>query len=283
MAGTDLFFWVHGLMAVILDRNSMRIITPGPAADHACLLGRVTSSDPATWNLADVSGWFVLEGISAPTVLPARSPKFGSFVIENVSDVRYDQSAFVLTLPLPDAIVPLRIILMAVKPKPNNNTVPFHSGSLPLLVVFQYNNVDLSRVRIPGLWQPPAVSSGPIHLHLYVEPDPRKQAVNPLHDPQSDLDMLVNLFPSTLKFDVSMPTDPNNPSGTPPRKCGILAPKPNLPGVLLDSVGTVIEQLDLWEWFNGCDQPANRPVPELTFAGGMCPTGMVVLKGVTWA
>jgi hypothetical protein len=282
MAGTDLFLWLHGLMAVVLDKNNLRIITPGPAANHACLLGRVTNHDPATWNLADVKGWLVLEGISSPTVLPPRSPKFDSFVIENVSDIRYDQSAFVLTVPLPDAILPLRVTLMPVKPKAGSNTIPFHSGDLPLLIVFQYSNANLDRVRIPGLWQPPAIPDGPVHLHLYVEPDPREAAENPPHDPQSDLDKLVDLFPSTLKFDVPIPKDPTNPSGPPPRKCGILVPKPDLPGVLLDSAGAVIEQLDLWEWFNQCDLPANRPVPPLTFQGGICPTGMFVLKGVTW-
>lgn len=273
MASTGLYLWLHGLMAAVLDKNNIRVITPGPVAEHACLIGRVTSSDPATWDLAEVKGWFVLEGISAPAVLPARSPDFASFVIENVSGVRYDQSAFVLTVPLPDAILPLRLTMLEVKPQPPATVAPFHNGTLPLLVVFQYSNVDLERVQIPGLWQPPALSDGPIHLHLYVEPDPRLSN-NQLHDPQSDLDKLVELFPGTAKFNV-----PENTI----RGCVALPPVPGIGGVLTDSSGAVIEQLDLWEWSNQCNQSARRPVALLTFPGGMCPTGFFVLKGVTWA
>jgi hypothetical protein len=277
MAENNLFLWLHGLMAIVLDNNNIRIITPGPAAEHACLLGRVTSSDTSTWKLAPVKGWFVLEGISAPAVLPSRSPQFGSFVIEDVSDVRYDQSAFVLTVPLPDAILPLRITIMQVQPRPDDKAPPFPTGKLPLLVVFQYNNANLDRVRIPGLWQPPS-TDGPVHLHLYVEPDPRQSNGNPLHNPQLDLDMLVDLFPSTKKFDVVLPTNTD-------RVCSVLLPDPNITGVLRDDAGAAIEQLDLWEWFKKCNDPETRlaqGIPPLTIGAGICPTGVMVLKGVNW-
>lgn len=275
---SDLYIWLHGLTAIVIGRNNIRILSPSSALNHLYLFGRVVDHNDPLAGLKPLDDWYFLEGISHQDKLPARDGQFQSFVLENISHVRYDLSRFVLTLPYPDEIIPLRIVKIRVLPL-GNQKAPIGPGNLPLLPVFHYKNIDPRRVSIGGLWNGPGTSNGPIHLHIYVEPDPKTKVD---HDPQQPLAALVNLFPGVNKFKIPTQSDQCSKPNQDPRHCHQLGSvPPTIQGALQGSAG-VIEQLDLWEWVQKCDVKVPPCAPQLTYESGICPPGFAILKGVAW-
>jgi hypothetical protein len=270
-AGTaDLYLWLHGLVGLAIGPNNIQILAPQKANDHVYRFGRAQSQDPlSTLQVLNNSHPYTLQVPGRPALPPRDPANFKTFVLNNVQQPNVTQSAFSLTVPYPDKIIGLRTTKIIVRPKPPQTTTPFGSGPLPLVVVLGYSNVDLQSVSITNLWTPPAGVTSPIHLHVYVEPNP---SVSTMHDPQPDLDALVDMFPGQQEFIIKPSVAAVHPGV---HECHSLTPVAAIPGVKVE------EEMGIWEWMNNCNKNA-PPAHPLTYEAGVCPPGMFLMSGVNW-
>jgi hypothetical protein len=284
--GKGIFIWLHGLMGIVVDSGSIRILSPAQThLSHVHKFGRITPDADST---ADLTGTCSIQMSGRPTSLPKRDPAFGDFVT-NISTVDASQSAFALTLPYPNEIIPVRI----VKPRVRSFRGGVLSGDqvlrIPLTIIFHYSDVDFSSVTTSGITLPQKLTlpngDEVIHAHVFVEPDPTDTSIQ---DAQPDLDALmamVNNGQDRIIIDPEIDSCPKNP---PQRHCHKLTAITDqngndipLPGATRNRDQQVSEQMSIFEWGQKCDQALDCLQPN-TYDTGACPPH-IFLAGTTWS
>jgi len=113
--------------------------------------------------LTDLQGNYELTGITRDGSCPREIQVLNTFVVQDVEEPKIDASKFSLKLPYPDFLFPFRMGSIQVRDISSAVKSPISSGSLPLVLVLQYANVNLWAVSIPNLWTAPP-AQGPYTL-----------------------------------------------------------------------------------------------------------------------
>jgi len=285
----DIFLWLHGLMAIVVDQGSIRILSPtATQLSHVRKFGRIT---PAADSTANLTGACSIQMSNRSTALPRRDSAFDAFVAEGIktADVNAALSAFVLTLPYPDDIYPVRVVATTVHRIHGGVWQATDPVRIPLTIIFHYKNVDLSSVTTTGGITLPNSNGQQMHAHVFVEPDPADEV---MHESQPDLDALMNMFSMGIdKIVIDHGTDPCPvPGPTPKRHCYKITDITNdtgsisLPGadtVIIGGKTKITEQLSIFEWKHDCHD-AHRCLQPNTYETGACPPRIFLTEGTSW-
>jgi hypothetical protein len=287
----NFYVWIHGIFGITLQSSQILLISPKMITDdnrHLYKVGRATGYDPSaaqinknpycgTQDLAG-EGTYLIDGLG-PLVPPSQQFSLDQRDILNVTGTAQPNilDTFYFVLPYPKKLIPLRLFntgIQAEGPTPTNDPRLPNPGSVPLLHVFEYENVSPDKVQIlqggPGgsVFLKPGQSS---HLHIYAEPDPAcyEASAQCKHDPVVSFQKLQGRYTGLPTFRVQ-----NNEA-----ECVRLSN-------ILSIASDLREQFGLFEWFGQCQesfQPVVNPSTAQPTRGTMdCPQELVIESSMTF-
>jgi hypothetical protein len=273
----DIYVWLHGLMAIVIDQGKISILSPTKAMNHVHKFGRIIRSNDLS-GIVDLPSSCSVQMSGRPSTLPPRDPHFFSqFVVENVTQVDTSQSAFNLALPYPDEILPIRTTQVVIRSYKGSVLQSTIAAFIPTAIILHYLKVDMSSTTVTGL-SIPSNNGQPIHVHVFVEPDPTDEAI---HDAQPDVDELMNMFPGQNRVVITPPKDPCEPV-PPKRHCHPLPDITAFPGATVNALKKVTEQRSIYEWRHQCGDQPPTCAALTTYETGACPPRILLMQGVSW-
>ena len=206
----DVCLWFHGLFAFVVKHDYIAVITP-KVEEHQYLAGLWKQEQKIR-----EGEWYRLSGVSDdahPNPRPAL-PADKALVIPAAQGVNMDDSYFLMRLPFPTQMIPLRYASASFSGRqaPRQRAI----STFPTVQIMRYKVVDYSNLRLdpfkPWISQkkPPPI----IHFHIFAEPN---FMVHPDHAMKAFEGMMKLLPGIDLELaqtsDRCFPLDTNLPAG----------------------------------------------------------------------
>ena len=214
-ATPELCLWFHGLFAFVIKNDHIIVLTP-KVDDHQYLAGLWKQEQKIK-----EGEWYRLSGVSdasRPNPWPAMSKERMLF-LPGVKSINMADSYFLMRLPFPRQIIPLRYAKATFK----GDDAAKVSGSttFPTVQIMRYRVLDYNNLRLEPFkaWvkqkRPPSI----IHFHIFAEPD---FMVHPDHAMRA-FDGMMDMFTGVdLKLtdtsDRCFPLDTNLTGGIDPKQ-----------------------------------------------------------------
>jgi hypothetical protein len=207
-----LYVVLHGLFSIVIHEHYIAVVTPD-VAEHSYLAGDWQQEKPL------VKGeWYRLQGADDPKHQdPAPMvDKTKNAVLPGVTDADMGHSYFLMRLPFPKEIIPIRYVPAHF----NGVTAQQFPDMLPMVQILRYHVFDRNLLKLDPLegWPHRKDKSPVLSLHIFAEP---QSFVRPDHAIAA-FDAMVKLLPGAdLKLaSGSMfcpPLDKNLPAGLDPK------------------------------------------------------------------
>jgi hypothetical protein len=211
----ELCLWFHGLFAFVVKHDYIAVITP-KVEEHQYLAGLWKQEQKLK-----EGEWYRLSGVSDdahPNPRPAL-PADRMMVVSGEKGINMSDSYFLMRLPFPKQIIPLRYAKAAFSGRQAPKASL--SSTFPTVQIMRYRVADYANLRLEPFkpWvsqkKPPSV----IHFHIFAEPN---FMVHPDHAMRAFEGMMQMLPGVDLQLaetsDRCFPLDANLPAGIDPKQ-----------------------------------------------------------------